>query len=130
MEKREPVEYHGANETIVQEAKEERALKGSADSTIQVKYIKKPDLRCRESKPPIPPVRHQATVPAQRPSPVNTKLAPPLPRVPTRPIASPPLSAARKPVMSFDNIGSLYLPEIPSQRPSNSSNLTVGVEEW
>ena len=38
IEKREPVEYHGANETIVQEDKEERALKGSADSTIQVKY--------------------------------------------------------------------------------------------
>ena len=28
VERREPVEYHGANETIVQEDKEERALKG------------------------------------------------------------------------------------------------------
>lgn len=39
VEKREPVEYHGANETIVQEAKEERAMKGAVDSTIQMKYF-------------------------------------------------------------------------------------------
>ena len=88
------------------------------------------DVRYRESKPPLPPFGPPGTVPAQKPSPVNTKLAPPLPRLPTRRIPSPPISAARKHVSSFDNIASLYLPEIPSQRPSNSSNLTVHMEEW
>lgn len=81
----------------------------------------------RESKPPVPfpHVLPPAVMPAQKPSPVNTKtMLPPPPAIPSRgPPAKQQIVKAGQP--NIESIAATYLPEIPTQRPANSSNLTV-----
>ena len=115
--KPEPVEYHGANETLVQEGQAGERH----DETVQVK----------ESKPPVPfpHVLPPAVMPAQKPSPVNTKtMLPPPPAIPSRgPPAKQQIVKAGQP--NIESIAATYLPEIPTQRPANSSNLTEWIKQ-
>lgn len=146
-------EGHGVND-VLNEREEHPAQDERNSDTVQMKWSWLEIVRCRESAMPTPsivmkpmaPVRappsSPPTVPSQRPCSPEAFSAPKL-RVPPPPVtgrdavevlcvgrlplAIPPVYQApiAKSTFNVESITSMALPDIPTQRPTNTSNLKV-----